>query len=193
MELGIKNLYLQLHLDNKKTKLMYSANINLGSPALGDADGILDGTLITTEQQVITSFIAQPDVARNLVLVSVVGITSNIVIVGRDIKGNAITEAVTLTENTPVSTVNAFAHIDSITIPGVEGATTETIDVGTSLKLGLPFTLTSGQFELLNTYLGGTVEGTASTITANAALSKNLITLNSALDGSEVLVNMLVM
>lgn len=193
MVLGIKYLDPQINLDNRKTKLMHPININLGSPALGDADGVLDGTLITTEEQIITSFDSQPDVARTLVLVSVAGVTEDIVIAGKDIKGNEITETITLNEDTPVQGTKAFAHYDSITIPAVVGATTEFIDVGTSSKLGLPFKLTSGEFELLNTYLDGTVEGTASTISVSTDLEKNLITLNSALDGSEVLINMLVM
>jgi hypothetical protein len=173
-----------------------------------DADGIVDGaagpadTVDEDEQPVEASplvivpaddaFIKQPPCARNLVVVVAATTTGNIaagkvVIAGKDINGDAISEDFTVTADTAgtLTGSKAFAEITSITIP-VQDGDTVTFDVGWGDKLGLPIKLANGVHHIV-TFLGASAEATAPTFaTSGTAASGNTIDLNSALNGSAV-------
>ncbi|MFX8542932.1 hypothetical protein ABTM06_19600, partial [Acinetobacter baumannii] len=82
----------------------------------------------------------------------------------------------------------AFATVTSITLPAYASAGTERIRVGTGAKLGLPFS--NSRDGIIHAHLAGVREATRPTVTFSAtARELNTITLNSALNGSAVIVD----
>ena len=159
------------------------------------ADSILDGqatsnTVITT----VTSFDAQPDVARKII-VTPGGTTTdvaagNVVITGTNIRGEVITDSLAFLANAtdPTISAKAFKTITSIVFPIQDGAAA-TFDVGTTDALGLDRCM-SGNEVILAT-LNGTYETTRPTVTYDAdEVEKNTVDLNSNLtDNDDVVVD----
>ena len=168
--------------------------------AAADPDGIVDGAagpsgegavaLVVTPAD--TAFIKQPPCARNLVVVVAATTAANIaagkvVIAGKDMNGDPISEDFTVTADTAATLTGnkAFVEITGITIP-VQDGTSVTFDVGWGDKLGLPIKLANGVHHIA-TFLGASAEGTAPTFaTSGTAVSGNTIDLNSALNGNAV-------
>src|SRR5690606_22496243 len=116
----------------------------------------------------------------------------NIVVEGLDAAGNEISEDVAIAANATasVTTTRAFASITSITFPQQDG-TGATFNVGVTDALGIPYALAHNT--VLAAYLNNAKEGTGPTVTTNAAdWTKNLIDLNSALNGNRVDVYLIV-
>ena len=112
----------------------------------------------------------------------------DITIEGLDIDGNAISEVIALDGATAVNGTKAFAEVTLITLPHYAVADTERVRVGTGAKLGLPVRL--GRNTVLAAFLDGAREAVAPTVAVDADdLESNTLTLNSALDGSEVIVD----
>lgn len=142
-------------------------------------------------QQVVTTGITQPSVPRNITATA--GGTGTdikaiqVIIAGTDYAGNAITETLpAFTVDTPGTVVGnkAFKTITSITIPAHDGLGATTA-IGFSEKMGMPDLLAHNT--VLFAFLGNTKEGTAPTVTVDAAnLSGNTFDLNSALNGTVV-------
>ena len=163
-------------------------------PVVADADYYATATAtsgsVTTE---VTSFLnsGRPDYARN-VTITPGGTTTdvaagNIVVTGTNIFGETITESIAIAANasSAVTGASAFATITSVLFPIQDGAAA-TFTIGTGSKLGLGRCFPAAPI-CLDAYLGGTVEGTAATLTGDAdEVEKNGITLDSALDGSIV-------
>lgn len=173
-----------------------------------DADGIVDGAAgpadtVDEDQQPVEAsplviiptdeaFIKQPPCARNLVVVVAATTAGNIaagkvVVAGKDVNGEAISEDFTVTgdKGETLTGSKAFAQITSITIPVQDGESV-TFDVGWGDKLGLPIKLANGVHHIA-TYLGSSAEATAPAFaTSGTAVSGNTIDLNSALNGSVV-------
>lgn len=81
----------------------------------------------------------------------------------------------------------AFKAITSIEIPPHDGIGATT-SIGTGAKLGLGKKL--GLNTVLNAYLANVKEGTAPTVaSSSSAVESNTVTLNSALDGTDVIVD----
>lgn len=101
-----------------------------------------------------------------------------------------------ISETLPVFTVDtagtvvgnkAFKSITSIEVPPHDGNGATTA-VGTGAKLGLGRKL--GQNTVLNAYLANVKEGTAPTVaSSSSAVESNTVSLNSALDGTDVIVD----
>lgn len=148
-------------------------------------------------QQVITTGITNPPYARNLTATA--GGTAGdikaiqVIVAGTNIAGEAITETLpAFTVDTAGTVVGskAFKTVTSITIPAHDG-TGATTAIGFGDKLGLPDKLDTNTVLLAS--LGGTKEGTAPTVaTSTTALESNTVDLNSALNGTAVLVYYLV-
>jgi hypothetical protein len=164
-----------------------------GNVALGTATAVHAAVSDTGAQQVITTAITNPDVARTILLTPG-GTTANVtavscIITGTDINGNALTEtapAFSAGAATTKTTVNAFATVTSITQPAI--GTSVTVAYGTTAQLGLPWNLTRNT--VIAAYLGGTKEGTPPTVTTHATdVSKTLVQLSSALNASAVIVD----
>jgi len=177
-------------------------SLDLGSPAAADTDaglaaqqdvGATITILDTDEDSAGNPLITQPDVPRNVTATA--GGTSgdvkaiSVVVEGTNAEGNAITETL------PAFTVNttgtktgskAFATISKVTIPAHDG-TGATTSVGFGSKLGLGKRLSRNTVK--SAFLNGTLEGTAPTVAVSAsAVESNTVTLNSALDGHAVVV-----
>lgn len=159
-------------------------------PGVADADGILAAQATSsTAPTVVKTFLAQPDVARQISVLPG-GVTTDVpggdvVVAGTDIHGNAQTENLTFLANATdaKNTTKAFRTVTTITFPTQDG-TGATYDVGWTGALGLPFALPVNT--VLKAALGGTIEGTAPTVVAAATAQASLITLNSALNSTQV-------
>ena len=160
------------------------------APDAADADGILDGVTIPAAgvTKVAADLAAQPDFARQIVIQPKTNTgdvkAGDVTITGTDIDGNVITDAITFIDNdtNARNSAKAFKTITSIAWPAQDGSTA-TWDVGTTDALGLEEKL-DGDTVLFANHTG-TRETTHPTLVSNSSdKTKNLITLNTALDGS---------
>lgn len=145
-----------------------------------DTDGILDGTALTDEVQVITEFLNPMPFARNVTIVAsgATATGAKALIEGTNMADKPISEELTLNGATPVVGAKAFKTIKAITLPIAEA--TETVDVGWGDKLGLPFMLNGKP--LAFALQDGTFESNAPALTVDDdEVEKNTIDLNSAL------------
>lgn len=167
------------------------ASYLFAAPALGANDDVLaDTALDASEDTVVTVFDGQPDVARNVTVKgNDANVTGDVVIVGTNSGGETITETIALNAATAVAGNKAFATITQITLPPYDTADTERVRVGLGAKLGLPLKLSRNT--VLAAFLDGAREATAPTVAVSAsALESNTATLNSALDGSDVIIDL---
>ncbi len=109
-----------------------------------------------------------------------------ITVAGTNINDEAITEVITPTDGGTTQGVKAFKSVTSVTGAGwVVDTGNDTVVVGFGDKLGLPF------FGTVNTVLAAAIdgvrEGTLPTVVRDAdEIEKNTVELDSALDGSDV-------
>jgi len=152
--------------------------------------GIHAAVTDTGIQQVITTAINNPSVARNITA-TVGGTGANItavqvIIVGTNYDGSSITETLpAFTAATPgtVQGLKAFKTITSITIPACGVGVT--IAIGFGEVLGLPCKLAHNT--VFGAYLNNVKEVTAPTVITNATtIENNTIKLNSALNSQIV-------
>lgn len=162
----------------------------LGSPALGTTNAVLGDTAMASgATTLVTAGITQPDVPR---AVSVTGngaaVTGNVVITGTNIVGDVISETIALAGAATVLGNKAFRTITSILLPPWAVANTERVRVGLTAKLGLPVAISRDS--VIAAFLGGVRETTRPTVAFSAAAIENdTVTLNSALNGTPVLVD----
>lgn len=165
----------------------------MSAPEAADDNQILDdnaggGSAGAT----VTTFLAQPDVARN-VTVTPGGSTGDVkagtvTVTGTDLFGAVITESLALTDNlsTVVAGNKAFKTVTSVAFPAEDAPYAATFDVGTGDKLGVKRCMNAAGHVVFAT-LGGVYEATRPTVAADASVvSANTVDLNSALDGSDV-------
>jgi hypothetical protein len=166
----------------------------VGSPALAATNAVKAATASTGSPLVITTGLTQPDVPRNITATSA-GTAGDIkaiqvVVAGTDINGQAITEtlpAFTVDSATTVVGSKAFRTVTSVTIPAHDG-TGATTAIGVGDKLGLPDYLSRNS--VIAAYLAGVKEGTAPTVTTStSSLSNNTADLNSAYNGTAVVID----
>lgn len=143
----------------------------------------------------ISSFLAQPDVPRNLILTPG-GTTGDVescvvTISGTNIKNQSISETFTFAANasTVVTGSKAFKTVTSVSFPAncESGAFAATWSLGVGYKLGLRNCMANaGSF--FHAVYNGIKETTAPTVAASAsAVESNTIQLNSMLLGSDVI------
>jgi hypothetical protein len=159
--------------------------------ALGANDDVLaDTALDETENTVVTEFDGQPDVPRNITVKgNAAAVTGDVVIAGTNVEGVAITETIALNAANTVVGNKAFATVTSITLPPYASADTERVRVGLGAKLGLPVRLSRNT--VIAAFRDNAREGAAPTIAISAsAIESNTATLNSALNGSDVIVDL---
>lgn len=150
------------------------------------------GTLTTSQANTISSFTAQPDVARNIVITPT-GTTSNVaactaVITGTNIFSKTITENIPIsaTQSTATTGSKAFKTVTSVLFPSAcTSGSGVTVNIGTGAKLGLKSCLYSPDYFFHAGY-GGAKETTAPTIVmgSSTAVEQNTAQLNTALDGA---------
>lgn len=172
-----------------------ASGVSLGSPALGATDAVHAAVTDTGVQVVVTTGITNPDVPRN-VTATARGTAADVKAIQVIVAGTNADD-VAITETLPAFTVNvadqtvvgskAFQTVTGITIPAHDG-TGATTEIGTGAKIGLPEKLSRNSVSAA--YLGGVREATAPTVaTSSSATESNTVTLNSALDGSAVVVD----
>ena len=179
----------------------YIANLawTAAQTVAADTDGVFDGIAAadataepagTTVTKTVAAdeFVAQPPCARNLT-VTVAATTAGhvkaaaIVVTGKNLAGETITESFTPTADTPATLVGAkaFASVTSVAVPAQDGDSV-TVDVGFGQLIGLPYKLDKKR--VLLTLNDGVVD-TAPTLTISAsALESNTVDFNGSLDGS---------
>lgn len=145
-------------------------------------------TLKDAETQDISTNITQPTCARCLSITGgkaeEVGIVT---IYGTNINDDPISEALTLNGVTLVPGTKAFKTVTHILYPARTQATTPTVTVGDTDILGLPIIIPAAAC-LYATYVNGSLEGTAATVTVDAdEIEKNTIDPNSSLAGTAVI------
>ncbi len=172
-------------------------SLALGSPALGTTTAVKTAVTDNGSTQTVTSGITNPDVPRNVTATA--GGTSGdikaiqVIVTGTNADDKAISETLpAFTVNTAgtVTGSKAFKTITSIEIPAHDG-TGATTAIGLGAKVGLGVCLSRNTVQAA--YLGGALEGTAPTVAvSSSAIESNTATLNSALDGSAVIVDLVV-
>jgi len=164
------------------------------APAVAATTAVHAAVTDTGVDVTVTTAITNPDNPRNITATS--GGTSadikavQVIITGTNIYGEPLTETLPVfTVNSPTTVVGnkAFATVTSILIPAHDG-TGATTAIGTGSKLGLPVKLSRNT--VVAAFLGGVKEGTAPTVATSSTLhSANTVTLNSALNSSDVIVD----
>ena len=179
----------------------YIANLawTAAQTAAADTDGVFDGIAAAdataepagttvTATPASDEFVAQPPCARNLT-VTVAATTAGdvkaaaIVVTGKNLAGETITESFTPTADTPATLTGtkAFASVTSVAVPAQDGASV-TVDVGFGQLIGLPYKLAKKRVILT---LNDGVVDTAPTLAISAsALEGNTVDFNGSLDGS---------
>ncbi len=163
----------------------------IAAAALGATDAILaDTAMDDVDATVVAEFAAQPGVPRNLTVTgNDANVAGDVVIEGTDADGVAITETIALAGAATVAGSKAFATVTQVTLPTYAVADTERVRVGTGSKLGLPVRL--GRNTVIAAFLDGARETTAPTVAVSAdTIAANTVTLNSALNGSDVLIDL---
>ncbi len=166
-------------------------SVALGAVALGVNNAILTDTAMASGATTdVTVFAGQPDVARCLTVKgNDANVTGDVVITGTNIGGETISETIALSGASTVSGSKAFRTVTSITLPAYAFANTERVRVGAGAKLGLPYRLSRNS--VIAAFLANAREATAPTVAVSAsALESNTATLNSALNGSAVIVDL---
>lgn len=157
---------------------------------LGTDNRILaDTAMDQTNPTVVTTFANQPSVPRNVTVKgNAAAVTGNVLIEGTNAEGAAITETIALNGTATVAGTKAFASVTRVTLPVWAAANTERVRIGTGTQLGLPTRLSRNT--VLAAFLANAREGTAPTVAVSAsALESNTVILNSALNGSDVLID----
>lgn len=140
------------------------------------------------------ALLANPDIPRTITATAG-GTATDVkaispIVNGTNENGSSISEILPpFTVNTAgtVEGTKSFKTIISVEIPPHDGVAATT-SFGTGSKLGLGVMLTRDT--ILNAYLGGVREATRPTVTFDSnEVEKNTVTLNSALDGSDVIVD----
>ena len=169
-----------------------------GSPALDDVDWFVAS--VDMKVGAYTLAHTAPDVgARNVTVTQTATDTEDtngtIVVVGKDLAGNEITETLTPNAGATVAGAKAFASITSITgvgwvIDGSEGSK-DKITVGFGAIIGLPDKLTDSA-QILAASLNNAVDAISARSASASALESNTVTLTSALNGTPVKIYYLV-
>lgn len=170
------------------------ASKSLGSPALGTTTAVHAAVTDNGAPQVITTAITNPPTPRNVTATA--GGTNTDIKAIQVIVAGTNEEDVAITETLPAFTVDTagtvvgskvFKTVTSITIPAHDG-TGATTAVGLGAKLGVGERLTRNSVRAA--YLNGTLEATAPTVAvSSSAIESNSVTLNSALAGTEVIID----
>lgn len=162
------------------------------APPLGTATAVHAAVADTGSTIAITTAITNPSVARTIVATPG-GTTANVTAVsvtvtGTNIYGDVISEVLppfSAGAATAKTSTKAFATVTSISQPACGASVT--IAYGTGTGLGLPQALSRDT--VVAGFLNGVREATRPTAVANADVAKNIVTLTSALNGTDVVVD----
>lgn len=185
-----RNYGIQVDASERQSTKGYIHRQKWTDAATADSDLVLnDQATSNSVTTTVTSFLAQPDFARNIVITPG-GTTTDVpagdvTVTGTNIRGQVITEAFTFAANASSATTGnkAFKTITSIVFPVQDGAAA-TYDVGTGVKLGLDRKYSEAS--VIDAYTDGVREATAPTVAISAsAVESNTVTTNTAPNGSQ--------
>lgn len=129
-----------------------------------------------------STFLAQPDVPRNIIATFNASTSGSIKITGTDISGAVITENLTISSATTGASTKAFKTVTRINADLTTGETNKTLKMGTGDLLGLNSKLATNT--VLLAALNDTKEATAPAVTVNSTvLSLNTIDTSTAPGG----------
>lgn len=177
---------IQTDLPGTQADRAFVAHVSWATPAAADADVVHAAvTLADGATTTVTIGITNPDVPRCLSITgNAATATGDVVITGTDIEGNALEETIVSTGAATVNGTKAFKTVTQIVFPA-RGAAADTISVGVSDKLGLPYKLAANT--VLAAALNNVREATAPTVAVSSSdIESNTIDLNSVLDGTKV-------
>ncbi len=163
-------------------------HVNIHNPALGSGVAVLtSGAASSVAPTTFTSFLAQPDFPRNIVITPGASFGQNVVGVvnGTDIFGHAISENFTFTSGQAGATTGskAFRTVTNIAMP-LAASTGALVSVALGTKLGLHRCADDAGKYVFSEY-GGVFEVTRGTMAINASnIESNTFVSNSALDGA---------
>ncbi len=159
-------------------------------PVVLDVDRILEDEASAVTPTTVTTFAAQPDTPRNLIITPT-GTTADVaagdvVVTGTNVLDEVITESFTFLANASTVTVGAkaFKSVTSILIHAQDGAGA-TWDVGVGDELGLSRVMENAP-PVVEAALGTTLEGTSPTVTGGPTIEESTVNLNSAHNGTQV-------
>lgn len=132
--------------------------VNFGTPSAAAATAVAATLSIATAGGTNYNYEVADEWGRNLTFVASGAATSTVTVIGRDYLGQPVRETITLNGTTPVVGLKAFKYVQRIEY-GATAATT--INVGTGVRLGLPYRTSNVLAEKLNS-----VAGTVGTLTA---------------------------
>jgi hypothetical protein len=159
-------------INNYVPAMQYSADVNyngetrvnFGAPPAANATLIANAVNINTAGQVDLSAVAAvvDPFGRNLVVVASGAATSNVTVYGWDYLGQPAAESFTLNGVTPVVGNKCFKAVNYATFGATAGTT---VNIGTGVKLGLPYKAVRVAYEIANGALvaAGTLQA-ASTV-----------------------------
>jgi hypothetical protein len=164
----------------------------ISGPALAGSADVLSAHAGSTAGAPVevTSFVAQPDVARNLVVTP--GGTaasvrqSEVIIYGTDLFGVTLMEVFAIPDNhaSAVTGSLAFSTITKIVLPGEEGAYAASWSVGYGEKLGMKRCMDEAGHLMFSTF-DGAYEATRPTVVVGASVASNTADINGTMDGSK--------
>ena len=144
-------------------------------------------TLLGTAQPGITAGITNPDFPRTLTITGTKAggsLTGNVKIYGTDIRGNAVTDTIALSDNATVEGVVAFKTITKIDFPARVTAA-DTVSIGTGTKLGLDRAMSYD--EVMHGNVDTTRDATRPVGTPSKTdISLNLVAFTTALANTKV-------
>lgn len=179
-----------LYRDIKLPTQAMVEHYNWHNPAAASATLLASGSALTNgSATTISSFSAQPDFPRNIVLTTG-GTTANIgagtaVVSGTNIFGAAISENFTITsaQNGATTGAKAFASVTSVVFPAATG-TGATVSVGSGSKLGLKRCVARAGDYVFSEF-GAAYETTRGTLAISAsAVESNTFIPNGSMDGA---------
>lgn len=186
----VRRLYQDVYLPSQQVLEQQT----ITGPSAAGTNSILNAVAgpTSTAAVTVTSFSAQPDVARNLVLTpsattaDVAGCT--VAISGTDYFDASISENFVVADNQSTATTGnrAFKTVSSVAFPVncEEGSYTAKWNLGVGEKIGLKRCLAdAGDFAWSS--VGGTYESTRATIATNSStISLNTADFNGTMNGS---------
>jgi hypothetical protein len=143
-------------INNYVPAMAYSADVNFngetrvnfGAPAAANATAVGSAINITTAGSTDLSGVTQVDApyGRNLTLVASAASVVQVIVNGWDYLGQPVAEGFTLTGATPVVGNKCFKAFSNVSY----AASPVTINIGTGVKLGLPYKAIRAVYEIAN-------------------------------------------
>jgi len=164
---------------------------DLGKPIAADDDRILNDQATSTATTTVTTFLAQPDVPRNLT-VTAGGTggdiaTGDVVVTGKNVEGATITESFSFVADTPsVQTGSkAFKEVTSILFPvQADVGATYSVGVGSKLGIGMRNIASMPIQVMVNTAGTETIEAASASAFSTSAVESNTVTTTTAMTGA---------